>query len=240
MNRAPADHAANSTLSKRSVFASTLRDCIHKLKGLCRAEDHSARHCRPSRNQRTARQPSDTFDSMGKRANEVIITAGQKEEKQKEYENDLRRMESLRKVRLTNPEQYQMGCMLLKWYFENKTRRPRALYEETPPLELSAGDDVNENQCSPTKSYCHLRPRASNPAPKQRHVGNTSRLFKDPKERRQNASGVFVSKLNFGESGESPVAGFERGTQNDTMLEDLLNMIDDYIDDTTTIVTSHA
>ncbi|AQZ18619.1 (ZYRO0E04136g) [Zygosaccharomyces parabailii] len=238
MSRYRKTEEKDSITSRRRSFSLSFRDCIHRVKRLYQGEDHPSRFCHRLHNRKSASHTSMPLDSTRTGTNEVIITADQKEEKHKEYQNDLQRMEALRKVQYTDPEQYQMGCMLLKWYFENKARHPGPLPQATPPLKLATGDvGANRNYSLPNNRHYCQGPRALKSAPKQQSPFNLSYHHSSNRRGRE----IFEQFCPSGEIGdETSRAARDNNSSNDEILGDFMNMIDDYIEDTVSTIPGRA
>ncbi|CAR30860.1 ZYRO0E04136p [Zygosaccharomyces rouxii] len=219
--------------SKRSKFASSLREYVHKIKEFCYpVECTTTQYFHHFRRWKNAKQSYTFVESIPRIGKEVVITPEKKEEKEKEYENDLQRMLSLRKIKHQDPEQYRMGCMMLKWYFESKSRRNNH--------ERINGDATgklfNENEEQQKNASRHNHPTFK-PASE---IANTQ-AFTNNLKLSINKHGRIPRQTKFrpldrcGRHSQEPFeleVENDKGTANERILDDLVHMIDDYLGDT--------
>ncbi|GAV54430.1 hypothetical protein ZYGR_0AL01620 [Zygosaccharomyces rouxii] len=210
--------------SRRLKFTSGLREYIRKIKEFCYpAECTTTQYFHHFRRWKNSKHTYKFVESVPLVGKEVVITPEKKEEKEREYENDLKRMISLRKIKHQDPEQYKMGCMMLKWYFESKSRENKR-------------EQINENQ-EQQKNASHGNHTTFKPASAVADTQAFDNNFKLSinKDGRNQIQTKFRPIDDNCRSLEDPVElEFENdiGTANERILDDLVHLIDDYLGDT--------
>lgn len=217
----------SSSSSKMKWFVSPFKECYEKFKESCHhQQQQQPRHCDTDRNRyhyfrkwknknknknnsgtyKSKNNSSKNFKSQCESVKEVIISPETEREKQTEYENELERIDYVKQLKTIDPENYELGCLMLKWYFENKTRN-------------SATDETIQKK----NSQISL---PQDTLPLNKKVKDSKRKVVNNNIEKQN---IKVKKFR-----HNPMINNNKDidTLNEKMVNDLLHMIDDHIDET--------
>lgn len=214
----------SSSSSKMEWFVSPFKECYEKFKESCHHQQQPRRcdtdrnryhYFRKWKNKNKSNTGSYKSKSKGQSqcesVEEVIISPECEREKQTEYQNELERIDYVKQLKTTDPENYELGCLMLKWYFENKTRKPTTpeTIQENSQLQLPQDTSPLKKSTSPKKHNETKFTMVNNNIEKQN---------------------VKVKKFKQNPMINSKNKDIE--TLNERMVNDLLHMIDDHIDET--------
>lgn len=213
------DTTAN--FSKTSKFTSSIQECFRKIKGFRRPAECTT--TRPFHHFRRWKNPKHTYRFIESLPQEAIVIPDKRREKEIEYENDLQRMISLRKLKHRDPEQYKMGCMVLKWYFEGKTR------DNYKKNEINRNEDGEQQRIVPHNSLDLFKSEED------------LKLFRPVVGYNNGPNGKDINfrpiaphcYYNLQEQ-MKPEPDNEKHTANKRILDDLVHRIDDYLGDNNT------
>lgn len=214
----------SSSSSKKKWFVSPFREYYEKFKESCHQQP---RHCDTDRNRyhyfrkwknkntnnsgtyKSKNNSSKNFkrQSQCESVEEVIISAETEREKQTEYENELERIDYVKQLKTIDPANYELGCLMLKWYFENKTRK----------LTTDETNQKNTSQFSLPQDTLPLNKKTKD---SKRTVVNNNIEKQNIKVKKFRQNPMINNKNK------------DIDTLNEKMVNDLLHMIDDHIDET--------
>ncbi|GCF00598.1 hypothetical protein ZYGM_000339 [Zygosaccharomyces mellis] len=218
--------------SRRSKLTLNLRERINKIKEFCHPIECTTsqyfHHFRRWKNPKHTYNFKDSAPHLGK---EFVITPEKNEEKKREYESDVKRMISLRKIKHRDPEQYKMGCMILKWYFENKGRESKS-----DQITGNTNDKLFNEYQEQQKDTFHDNHRTLKPVSAKANTESFNNNLKLPlnkkggSQRQTKFRSIDPSCRQLQESFESEFED-DKSTANERILDDLVHLIDDYFVD---------
>lgn len=240
---AGAANKPNIDFSKRSKLTFGFQECVRKVKELCYpVEATTSRYYHHFRRWKNSKHNYKLVESLPPTGKEIVITPEKREEKEREYENDLQRMISLGKIKHKDPEQYKIGCMMLKWYFESKNKTKTDLRGNNSEMEnlefdeqLSSSATVRQKQQQNDKVYTRrpaFKPALAMTETKASNDSLKLSIIKDGPIPRQSKFKPLEKKHHYPQGPIELEIENDKSTANEKILKDLVLMIDDYLGDT--------